>query len=276
MRRFVVFTWLLCAAAPLTAQEDSTLSVAARLATEGQGDSARALVQSRLREISLADSLYPQMLYAAGVVAADADSATLYFRRVSIEYSRSAWADRALLRLAQLSFASGDYVSARRSAERILMDYPLSEVLAHASFWAGRSLIELGSPTEGCQLLVSAEAGADGDVELANRARYHLQRCSGALAAGDSGADTTATQPAATRGQPVYAVQLAAVQSAAAADELMRTLYAEGYEPHVVRSPDGLLKVRVGRYADRGDAQRLVGDLRRRFGGNPFVVEEQQ
>jgi hypothetical protein len=276
MRRFVVFAWLLCAAAPLTAQEDSTLSVAARLATEGQGDSARALVQARLREITPADSLYPQMLYAAGVVAADADSATLYFRRVSIEYSRSAWADRALLRLAQLSFASGDYASARRLADRILMDYPLSDVLPHASFWAGRSLIELGSPAEGCQLLVSAEAGAAEDVELANRARYHLQRCSGALAAGDTGTDTTAAQPTATRGRTVYAVQLAAVQSAAAADELMRTLYAEGYEPHVVRSPDGLLKVRVGRYADRGNAQRLVGELQRKFGGNPFVVEEQQ
>jgi hypothetical protein len=274
MRRFVVFACLLCAAAPLAAQQDSTLSVAARLATEGQGDSARALVQARLREISPADSLYPQMLYAAGVVATDGDSATLYFRRVSIEYSRSAWADRALLRLAQLAFASGDYAAARRLGERILMDYPLSGVLPHASFWAGRSLIELGSPTEGCQLLVSAEAGADEDVELANRARYHLQRCSGALAAGDTGTDTTATQPTAAR--TVYSVQLAAVQSAAAADQLMRTLYAEGYEAHVVRSPDGLLKVRVGRYADRGNAQRLVGELQRKFGGNPFVVEEQQ
>ena len=74
----------------------------------------------------------------------------------------------------------------------------------------------------------------------------------------------------------MYAVQLAAVQSAAAADELMRSLYAAGYEPHVVRGDDGLFKVRVGRYADRGNAQRLVGDLQRKFGGNPFVVEEQQ
>ena len=276
MRRLAVLAWLLCTAAPLTAQEDSTLSVAARLATEGQGDSARALVQARLRALPPTDSLYPLMLYAAGVVAAEADSATLYFRRVSIEYSRSAWADRALLRLAQLSFAAGDYASARRSAERILMDYPLSEVLPHANFWAGRSLIELGSPGEGCQLLVSAEAGAAEDVELANRARYHLQRCSGALAAGDPGTDTTAAQPAVTRGQTVYAVQLAAVQSAAAADELMRALYAEGYEPHVARGADGLFKVRVGRYADRGNAQRLVAELQRKFGGNPFVVEEQQ
>jgi hypothetical protein len=274
MKRLAVLAWLLCTAAPLAAQEDSTLSVAARLATEGQGDSARALVRARLRQMSPADSLYPQMLFAAGVVADEADSATLYFRQVSIEHSRSAWADRALLRLAQLSFAAGDYASARRSAERILMDYPLSEVLAHASFWVGRSQIELGNPVEGCQRLVTAEAGAADDVELANRARYHLQRCGAVLAAGDSTADSTA-QPETQRAQTVFAVQLAAVQSAAAADELMRALYADGYEPHVVRGADGLFKVRVGRYADRGSAQRLVGELRRKFGGSPFVVEEQ-
>ncbi len=273
MRRFAVLAWMICGAAPLAAQEDSTLTVAARLATEGQGDSARALVQARLRQLSPGDSLYPQMLYAAGVVAADVDSATLYFRRVSIEYARSAWADRALLRLAQLAFASGDYASARRSAERILMDYPLSDVLAHASFWGGRAQLELGNPIEGCQLLVSAEAGAGDDVELANRARYQLQRCSAVLAAGDTLADSAAAQPPAGT-QTVYAVQMAAVQSAAAADELMRTLYAEGYEAHVVRDA-GLLKVRVGRYADRSTAQRLARELQRKFGGNPFVVEEQ-
>ncbi|UCF40072.1 MAG: SPOR domain-containing protein [Gemmatimonadota bacterium] len=275
MRRLAVLAWMLCAAAPLAAQDDSTLTVAARLATEGQGDSARALVRARLGGLSPADSLYPQMLFAAGVVSGDADSATLYFRRVSIEYSRSAWADRALLRLAQMAFASGDFASARRSAERILMDYPLSEVLAHAAFWAGRSQIELGSPLEGCQLLVTAEAGAGEDVELANRARYHLQRCGTVLAAGDSTSDSTraVAQPPGT--QTVYAVQMAAVQSAAAADELMRALYADGYEPHVVRGADGLFKVRVGRHADRGSAQRLVNELRRKFGGNPFVVEEQ-
>lgn len=275
MRRLAVLAWMLCTAAPLAAQDDSTLSVAARLATEGQGDSARALVRARLRVLSPTDSLYPQMLFAAGVVSDDADSATLYFRQVSIEYSRSAWADRALLRLAQLAFASGDYASARRSAERILMDYPLSGVLAHASFWAGRSRIELGRPVEGCQLLVTAEAGAADDVELANRARYHLQRCAAVLAAGDSTTDSTAARPEMPRTQTVYAVQMAAVQSAAAADELMRALYADGYEPHVVRGPDGLFKVRVGRYVDRGTAQRLVNELRRKFGGNPFVVEEQ-
>ena len=76
--------------------------------------------------------------------------------------------------------------------------------------------------------------------------------------------------------QTVYAAQVAAVQNALAADELMRQLHAAGYDPHVVRGADGLFKVRVGRFPERSAAQRLVGELRQRLGGSPFVVEEQQ
>jgi outer membrane protein assembly factor BamD (BamD/ComL family) len=252
---------------------DSTLEVAVRLATEGQADSARAYVRARLAETSPGDTLYPRVLYAAGVVAADVDSAMFYFRRVGIEFSRSSWADRAHLRLAQLAFASGDFAAAYRSSLRVIRDYPFSDVLAEANFWAGRSQLELGNPMEGCRLLNVAAAGASDDVELGNRARYQLQRCAAVQQAGDSaGADTTARPRTVT----VYAAQVAAVQSVAAADELMRQLNAAGYEPHVVRDADGLFKVRVGRYPDRQQAQRVVNELRQRLGGSPFVVEEQQ
>jgi hypothetical protein len=272
MRRVLSALALLAVATPVAAQEDSTLVVAARLATEGHSDSARTLVRRRLAATSPGDSLYPKMLYAAGVVAEDLDSAMLYFRRVSIEYARSAWADRAHLRLAQLAFAAGDYRAALRSAERILADYPFGDVVAEASFWAGRAQLELGSAGEGCRLLNDAALNAGDNVEVANRARYHLQRCSGILQAGDTLVD--AAEPAPRGGNPVYAVQVAAVQSAVAADDLMRQLHAAGYEPHVVR--DGaLFKVRVGRYPDRSQAQRQVRPLQQRFGGNPFVVEEQ-
>ena len=253
---------------------DSTLEVAVRLATEGQADSARAYVRARLAETSPGDTLYPRMLYAAGVVAADVDSAMFYFRRVGIEYARSNWADRAHLRLAQLAFASGDFAAAYRSSLRVIRDYPFGEVLAEANFWAGRSQLELGNPLEGCRLLNVAAAEAADDVELSNRARYQLQRCAAVQQATDSVGADSAARPGRT--VTVYAAQVAAVQSVAAADELMRRLAAAGYEPHVVRDADGLFKVRVGRYPDRQQAQRVVNELRQRLGGSPFVVEEQQ
>ena len=40
------------------------------------------------------------------------------------------------------------------------------------------------------------------------------------------------------------------------------------------RKPE-LFKVRVGRYADRTQAQRVATELKSKLGGSPFVVEEQ-
>lgn len=282
MKRLLL-TGLLLVASPLAAQEDSLLRVAVQLATEGQGDSARVLVQRRLAALSPSDTLYPQALYAAGVVARDVSEAQTYFRRVGIEYSRSSWADRALLRLAQLAFAGGDAQGTLRSSQRVLADYPLSPVRAEASFWAGRAMLELGNPVEGCQLLREAEVQAtqvadssvSPDIELAHRAAYHLQRCTSVFAALDSAAaDSGAPAVQHAAGPAVFSVQVAAVQSAAAADDVMRSLHAAGFDPHVVRDTDGLFKVRVGRYPTRDAAQRLVQDLRNRMGGSPFVVEE--
>jgi tetratricopeptide (TPR) repeat protein len=280
MKRVVVVVAALLAPAALPAQQDSLLAVAMRLATEGQGDSARALVRSRLRQASPADSLFSEILYAAGVVASDIDSARTYFRRVSIEHSRSNWADRALLRLTQLAFAAGDYQSAARSAERVLQDYPLSLVHADAAYWAARVAFELGDAREACRYLLAADSAAGEKVELLNQVRYYLQRCTDVIAAPPVAdtlapdtagvADTTATSV----GPTFFSVQVAAVSSAAAADELMQSLHAEGYQSRVFRDADGLLKIRVGRFANRREAERLRTELRRKLGGQPFVVEE--
>ncbi|GBD31966.1 MAG: hypothetical protein KatS3mg081_2318 [Gemmatimonadales bacterium] len=262
------------AGSPVWAQQDSlfpdsVLREAVRLVTEGQGDSARALVRSRLSAWSPQDSLYPLALFTAGVVAQAAESALTYFRRVSIEYSRSRWAPAALLRLAQYAFARGDWNGALRSAERVLLDYPGSPERAAAAYWAGRSHLELGNLAEACRLFERAEAEAGLEVEIANRARFYLQRCRTVATR-----DTAAARPGTAATRASFSVQVAAVQSPVAADEVMRSLRARGYEPRVIRDTDGLFKVRVGQFRSREEAQRLAAELRRILGGNPFVVEE--
>ena len=266
-----------CLGSPLSAQatawvprdtlvKDSLLMTAMHLATEGLGDSARSLVRRRIADLSRQDPLYPGALFTAGVVADNSDSAMSYFRTVSIEYPRSEWADRALLRMAELRFAAGELRSAARSAERVLLDYPFSTVLPRAAFWAGRAYLELGEIDTGCELLRRAGETATDDIELTNRSWYYLQRCPGI--APEAAAPTTV---AGTRA--FFSVQVAAVSSAAAADEIMQGLHRQGYEPHVVRSTDGLLKVRVGRFANKADAQALATELKGKIGGSPFVVE---
>ncbi len=266
-RLFVVLALMVLFSTPTFSQRDSLLTDAIRLATEGQADSARSLADSWVASLTPSDSLYPKALYAAGVVAATTDDALIFFRRISIEYSRSEWADDALLRMSQLAFASGQLHDAIRSADRILLDYPFSDVLPDAAYWSGRAHLELGELDEGCPLLRRAADDAGENFEIGNQAGYFLQRC--------PGESTTATPDPETGGAggTFFSVQIAAMNSAAAADELMRRLNAEGYDPHVVRDADGLLKVRVGRFPRRADAQNLVGELRTKFGGEPFVVE---
>jgi tetratricopeptide (TPR) repeat protein len=252
-------------ATPVAAQQftDSTLALAVRLVTEGQGDSARALVRARLNATSRTDSLYPEVLFAAGMVAEQLDSALAAFRRVSIEYSESRWADDALLRIGQLSFAARDLPTAQRAIDRLLTDYPLSDVRAAAAYWAARIRLEEGQVPEACPYLRQAADSAGEDVELANRARYYLQRCSSTTA------DTT--RPAGPR--TIFAVQVAAVGNATAADDMMQRLQAAGFTSRVVRDGD-LFKVRVGEYRSRADAQAAQAELRKKIGGSPFIVEE--
>jgi len=251
-----------------TMQGDPELLMAAQLASEGLGDSARAIVRRRMAITPTSDILYPEILFTASRVAGNADTAMLYLRRVSIEFSRSKWADQALLRLAQLAFATGDITGARRAAERIVEDYPTSEVLADAAFWAGRAYFEQQDVEGGCRHLARAEAAATQNVELASRIRYYRQRCAAFAQAPDSTARDT-SQP----GSVVYSLQVAAVGNAMAADNVMRQLVGDGFEPHIV-TEDGLFKVRVGRFATRAEAAELVDRVKAAIGAAPFIVEE--
>ena len=66
-----------------TMQGDAQLLAAIQLASEGQADSARAIIRRRLMTTPTTDPVFPEILYSAGVVAGNADSAMLYLRRVS-------------------------------------------------------------------------------------------------------------------------------------------------------------------------------------------------
>ena len=271
-------------AAPLTAQQedtsrqDSLMREVVRLATEGQADSAKAIIDAQLNRLSPFGAAYAHVLFTAGLVSDTADTAEQYFRRVSIEYSDSPWADRSLLRLAQLAFADGDLGEVRRYTDRILLDYPTSPVRAEAAFWAGRAQFDLNNSTAACQYMAQAQRESSGNIELGNQAAFYLQRCADVFLAQQAEtvtADSSVAAPPNT-GMVLYAVQVAAVSTASRADAAMQALRAQGYTPRVFRDDDGLLKVRVGRFTSRSDADDLARQLRRRLGDGPFVVEERQ
>jgi cell division septation protein DedD len=71
--------------------------------------------------------------------------------------------------------------------------------------------------------------------------------------------------------KPVFRIQVAAVNTRAAADSIAMRTKAAGFES-VVASEKGLFKVRVGRYATRADAQAALPGVRAKVGGQPFIV----
>ena len=306
-----------------SAQTEPRLAQGVRLAQEGLGDSARGVVERVVQATDPSDTLYPQALYARAVVAANPQDMRRDLQRIAVEYSSSSWADDALVRLAQLDFASAELESAARELERLRLDYPSSPLFSQASFWAARVYFDLRKPASACRWLAEGLPRVGNDVELRNQLGYYDQRCAGValdtaggradgrageqadgrtggqagrraggqVGAADSTSVVTAvaqTTDTSTRTAPdslsagpparrsasrpsAFRIQIAAVNTRAAADSIAKRVTAAGFDP-VVASEKGLFKIRVGRYATRAEAQAALPRVRARLGGAPFIV----
>ena len=258
----------------LCAQVDSLRRAALNVA-QTRPDSARSMLRRLLASLPPSDSLYPGVLLTAARLAADAPTVATYLQRVAIEYSRSVWADSALLLLTQLNFAQGDPAATVQATERLRRDYPDSPLRPRAAFWSARAYFDLKDDAHGCALIQEALAGAGNDIEFKNQVLFYASRC------GDRPPPPVAVAPpesvpGAPRppGGSTFAVQVLAVKSAPQVDEMLSRLKVMGYGARVVRDTSGLFKVRVGRYATREEAQETQRNLKTRLGGQPFVVQE--
>jgi tetratricopeptide (TPR) repeat protein len=274
MRAFTLLAAVALLGARLPAQSDPRLLGAVQLYQAGRQDSARAVVRQLLQTLPPTDSIYPQALYTAGLLAADPQTVQTNLQRVVIEYGQSPWADDALLRLAQFYWAQGDPASAVQAVERLRRDYPASPLEARADLIAAQAYFNLKDEPSGCARLRDALANAGDDVEFKNQLAFYLPRCPAVAPPAVTGAgtppDSTTAPPAATG----YAVQVLAVKSATQVDDMLTRLKVMGFDARVVRDTSGFFKVRVGHYATHDDAVRAQARLKTRIGGQPFVVEE--
>jgi predicted Zn-dependent protease len=268
-------------AAPLRAQSDPRLVEAVRTAQEGRSDSARAAVQRLLAATPPTDTLYPEILYTQAMVAGEAADMRKALQRVAVEYPTSSWADDALLRLVQMDYATRSLDPATRNVERLRTDYPDSPLLPQASYWAARIYFDQKNSAAACRWLADGMANARDNLELQNQLGYLYQRCdfktdSAAAGAVVAAPDTTSKKPApaakdTTRAR--FRVQISAVGTSAAADDVAAKVEKLGYPAVIVRER-GLYKVRAGAFPTREAAQAAVGKLKASLGGSPFVVAE--
>lgn len=278
--RLAALVGLALLASPAAAQSDPRLLDALRIAQEGGSDSARVLVTTMLRTTPPTDTLYPQVLYTMGLVSRNIEEMRRNYTRVSVEFANSSWADDAIYRMALLDYAGGNLPGATRQLERIRNDYPDSPVLGPAAEWAARSLFDQRKRDEACAWLAIGLERATEDIELRNRLEFLNGRCT--APAPDSApvpvpAPTPAPAPADTqRPAPArtgFGVQVAAVNTQAAADKVAGDLRGAGFTPYIVRE-GALFKVRAGPYPDRARAAAAAEQIRQKLRHSPFVVPE--
>jgi cell division protein FtsN len=212
---------LLIGAAPLAAQatpplapvadsatSDTLFLRAQRMAAEGQGDAARALVQHEIDTASAGSPRYVDALYWRAVVAATAADAEKDLRRIIIEFPLSPRNEDALLRLAQLEMTRGDNDQALSHLQRLVIDHPTSPSRARASFWMARVYFDKNQAPAACRSLADAAHNTSpGQVEQHNQIDFWMQRCHGmdtaavASTVGDS-TPSTVSPPASSASAP--------------------------------------------------------------------------
>src|SRR5690242_5425148 len=220
MKTLTLLAATLLLTARLPAQSDPRLLGAVQLYQAGRQDSARAVVRQLLQVLAPTDSVYPQALYTAGLIAIDPQAVQTNLQRVVIEYGQSPWADDALLRLAQFYWAQGDPASAVQSVERLRRDYPNSPVEARADLIAAQAYFNLKDEASGCARLRDALTHAGDDVEFKNQLAFYLPRCPTAAPPVVTGTGTPSDSAAAPPAATGYAVQVLAVKSATQVDDM--------------------------------------------------------
>jgi cell division protein FtsN len=243
---------------------DSIFVRAQRMAAEGQGDAARALVQHEI-DISAAGSpRYVDALYWRGVVAATAADAERDLRRIIIEYPLSPRNEDALLRLAQLEMTRGDNDQALAHLQRLVIDHPASPSRARASFWMARVYFDKNQAPSACRSLADAAHNTSAaQVEQRNQIDFWMQRCHGvdtaavASSAPDSAPPASLPVTTTTASAPTPDTSPPPPPTPAASTTTTRTTRTVKSTTSTSRAPSsgGKYTVQVGAYPTRASAE---------------------
>lgn len=298
-RSWAVALLLLSPAISARAQSPTTpaFQEVVRLAQDGYGDSARVMIAKVLAKTPTTDPLYAEALYTAATVAKSGEEMRNQFSRVAIEFSSSAWADKAMLRLAQLDYGSGNSEAAVNRMRRLFNDYPNSTILPAAALWGSRAAFDRKELQLGCDWITKGLAVVGADIELKNQLEFAKQRCNvgpgvelapfrpdslrakpavePSKAQPDSlraKPDHAATTPSATVSSP-WRIQVSAISDKAAIRRTVQKIEKAGFKAYQVPGPRGLTKIQAGPFKTREAAAAKVGALKKAVGGSPIVVK---
>jgi hypothetical protein len=214
-----------------------------------------------------------------------------------VELWSSPWADKALVRLAQLEYGFGNMDKVVGDISRLFADYPNSPVLATGALWGGRAAFSQQKAQLGCGWLTKGIAAVGDDLELKNQLQFARQSCNigpgvqyapvvpESLRAGppprpvpDTTTARVVTPPAAAPAKPAIAaspwrVQVVAISDKAVIRRVEQKIEAAGFKAYAVPGPKGLTKIQAGPFATRAAAVAQLAKLKAAIGGSPFVVQ---
>lgn len=288
----VVVAVLCCLPSVVRCQQsvsDSLFRRAERLVRDGDGAAGRALVDSVLAAAPQGSALNGEALYWRATLAASSIDAERDLARLMVEYAAHPRAEDAILRLAQLELARGDRERALAHLQRFEREHGGSPERARASLLLARLHLDRSELARGCAALANARASVSaGDAELRNQIEYYASRCStvqtvraDSTVAAKPPAETTRAAPSpvpssrsSTSASGRWTVQVAAFQTRAEAEQLVRQLAGRGIDARIAGTVRPF-RVRVGRHAARTAAVAALRTLRAR-GLEGFVTETER
>lgn len=268
-----------------------------RLAQDGYGDSARKVIARLLSRTPETDPTFAEALYTAGAVASTGQDTRTWFKRVVVEFPSSPWADKAQLRLAELSYGEGLMDDVMSRVSRLFIDHPSSPVIPTAALWGARAAFDQQKLQQACDWLTRGLAAVGDDLELRNQLMFAKQRCNvgngvqlapvvpESLRAGPPPrlpSDTAGRQPVtpppvksrAAVASP-WRIQVAAISDKAVIRRMIQKIEGAGFRAYTTPGPRGLTKIQAGPFASRAAALAQLPKLKRAVRGSAFVTKEQ-
>jgi DNA polymerase-3 subunit delta len=271
-----------------------------RLAQDGYGDSARRVIARIVSQTPEGDPGLAEALYTAGAVASTGDETRNWFKRVAVEFPATPWAEKAELRLAQLSYGEGQMDDVVSRVTRLFIDHPHSPVIPSAALWGARAAFEQQKLQQACDWLTRGLDAVGDDLELKNQLLFAKQRCNvgngvqlapvvpESLRAGPPRPvpDTTAkaptpppppppAPPGRSTAQPAspWRIQVAAISDRAVIRRVIQKIEAAGFRAYAVPGPKGLTKIQAGPFASRAAAAAQLAKIKRAVGGPAFITK---
>ena len=133
-----IFTAAIVAVTPVTLAAQTAIAVnpvykrAQTLVNDGNAAAGRALVDSMIAVAQPGSSDYAEAVYWRAVLAGTAAEAEMDYKRIIVDHPSSPRVEDALIRLAQLEIARGNYDGALRHLNRIVTEHPDSPARARA------------------------------------------------------------------------------------------------------------------------------------------------